>query len=474
MVEVGYGSGDITPDVGTPLSGFASRAGRPSLVVEDRLAAHAVAFRDGERTQVLVSLDLLGLDSALTRLCAEPVMKLVGRTSAVVIVCTHTHSGPPVLGLVGEADPAPEYIARLVSGIEQAAAIALSSLRPASMSIAAFDLVGLTQNRRLVLDDGQVVMQAEASRIVRRGPVDPAATVLAWHDESGKAICGAVHLACHPVSLTTQGISGDLAGQLARSVGASLGAPCLFLQGASGDVNPTVVSKGVPEMRAWVDDAMQLIGDLGTLSPVPFDGIDAADGEVALSFDQPPDRAAIIRSLDLLARAERGELPVEDADSLRRSIPEIAGLEPRSLEERAMVIHALRVEQEMERRVLASVDRPTADRVTHAQLIAWRLGDLYLAFGGFEAFAQTAKDLHRRLPELRMLQVSYLAPLLGYLPTATAKVDGGYEADVAWRYFGHPAGWTADAERHVRETWVTMLRSLRDQAAAGQPSRVAH
>jgi hypothetical protein len=59
-------------------------------------------------------------------------------------------------------------------------------------------------------------------------------------DDNGKGIATAVNYACHPTTLAWENtlISPDYPGAMREAVEKATGAPCIFLQGASGDLGP--------------------------------------------------------------------------------------------------------------------------------------------------------------------------------------------------------------------------------------------
>src|SRR5439155_5648567 len=71
-------------------------------------------------------------------------------------------------------------------------------------------------------------------------PADDTVLVARVTDESGQLMATVVNYACHPTTLAWDNtlISPDYVGALREVVEQATGAPCLFLQGASGDLGP--------------------------------------------------------------------------------------------------------------------------------------------------------------------------------------------------------------------------------------------
>jgi len=72
------------------------------------------------------------------------------------------------------------------------------------------------------------------------GPVDDSVLVVRVTGSTGATLATVVNYACHPTTLAWQNtlISPDYPGALREVVEQATGAPCVFLQGASGDIGP--------------------------------------------------------------------------------------------------------------------------------------------------------------------------------------------------------------------------------------------
>lgn len=224
-VQVGFGSGIITPDLPVVLAGFGTRHG-PATEVRHDLTAQAVVVRSGQDTMCLLVLDLLMLGADL----AKPLRKAVGAALGtgpenVMTSCTHTHSGPAATSSVrrlGWPMP-PDYLNRLVDGCLTAVRRALAACEPAQLSYA------------------RAALPAELS-VNRRGlPYDPKYAVLDVRRPDGSRLGSIAAVGIHPVALgvTCREVSGDWVTSYREQASRDTGAPAVLLQGALGDVNPT-------------------------------------------------------------------------------------------------------------------------------------------------------------------------------------------------------------------------------------------
>jgi hypothetical protein len=223
---------DITPPTGHPMWGYAARRDLPSLGVRDRLHARALVLEVGKERLALVSLDL---GRAPPRASYEAVRARVRKeagVTALFIVASHTHHGP-VLELDNWPTPKTSYVRALEGKLAGLIVAAAKELRPARLAVAGKE-VGLNRNRHSKLPGA---------------PVDREMLVLRVEDERGKAIATAVNFAAHPTMLPAfdRRFSADWPGAMAAVVEKETGAPCLFLQGAAGDLSPQAGKAKGPE-----------------------------------------------------------------------------------------------------------------------------------------------------------------------------------------------------------------------------------
>ena len=144
--SVGFGRMDVTPPIGTELSGYPQR--RVSDGVLDPLDAIAIAFSDGTNRAVVISCDLINL-RAYFDLYRKAVAKETGLDpQAVFIACTHTHTGPMVGNCTyGQRfdtfDGASIYEKSLADRLASAVKLALADLSPAKLSYARGEAKGI-------------------------------------------------------------------------------------------------------------------------------------------------------------------------------------------------------------------------------------------------------------------------------------------------------------------------------------------
>lgn len=459
-MKTGFASVDITPPAGLSLAGFIARQNKPSERFADPLYVRCLAIGEDEDFHLLFSYDLLGIGKELQRQITAALAAELGSRfspSRTVFAATHTHSAPATVRLEGCGVFDDGYWQKVVRASVKAARAALDSRAEAALRFTQRRINGLTYNRRRVLEDGQVSMAIEPTKkVVSQGPVDEWLTILGWYDARGRCIAAAIHFAAHPICNGSLVGTADFPGELCRRVEAMLGAPCLFLQGAAGDINPVYIAQSHKETVLYGRRiAEQLDGIVSEMRPVADAPLRSIATSLPLAYDRNIDTVKWKRELEQFELLASWNPDAPGAAKALRAMADLMNCDPDDVPDPGM--HAFNA------RTLAMTMRRTLEAVQHEippcplSLAVWSMGDVVLVFAGAELFAQTGLDLKKLVPVKVCLPVGYCAPLVGYLPTRQAVKLGGYEADYAWRYYGHPAPFAADSEERVRAMMHDLL-----------------
>jgi neutral ceramidase len=465
MVEAGFGQADITPSIGPPLSGFIARENQPSTGIYSPLAVRALALRDANLLYLLLSYDLLGLGVDLENQIQERLGTELGPGFArerCVLTAVHNHSGPPTGILLGEKPSPPDYLERLVSQSVLAAKDALAAVRPSRLFMVERHIPSLTYNRRALLTDGRVSIAPRPDLpIVSRGPLDDRMTILLWRDLSGRNIAGLIHFACHGVAVLSQEIGADIPGELARKIGELIGAPCLFLQGAAGDVNPTTVTAGISDLQSWVEQTLSYLRNLQDgFRFVQDEPIRAITRSLYLNFAPLPSLEDAERNLDALLRIAAGDLNSIDLRDKILSFKNTMNLPSEVALDPAKALFTALTLAEHARLVLNLAQQGGPPPSQPLRVCVWRIGEFALTYLAGEIFASTGLKIRSLSRRLSILPVAYLSPLVGYLPDAEAIALGGYEITDAWRFYGKPAPFAANSETRILEGLNMLIQEL--------------
>ncbi|MBS0263066.1 MAG: hypothetical protein JSS02_14070 [Planctomycetes bacterium] len=251
---LGIASCDITPPVGIYHRMWGAATHERAAGVHRSLQASAVVFRRqsasgadelvataeiSQAEQVLISVDHC-------LLFAREMEELLGRIEAgsgvscerLLVVFSHTHSA----GLMSHdrqqlpgGDLIGDYLETLGTRLAEIVRQASAMVRPVTM-VYGTGSCDLAANRDLRDEaTGGYVCGFNPD-----GSADDTVLVVRATDDAGQIIATFVNYACHPTTLAWQNqlISPDYPGAMREVVERATQAPCVFLQGASGDLGP--------------------------------------------------------------------------------------------------------------------------------------------------------------------------------------------------------------------------------------------
>jgi hypothetical protein len=236
---------DVTPPVGIYHRMWGAAVHDRATGVHRPLTATAVAFAVADAApgpaaeQVVVAVDhcLLWageMNDLLHAVCARAGLA----REQVAVAFSHTHAA----GLMGRervslpgGDLIPPYLEDLAARIAGLVVEARRGARPVTIAYG-WGRCPLAAHRDLWDPAaGQFVCGFNPD-----GLADDTVLVVRAADETGATVATVVNYACHPTTLAWENtlISPDYPGALREVVEGATGAPCVFLQGASGDLGP--------------------------------------------------------------------------------------------------------------------------------------------------------------------------------------------------------------------------------------------
>ncbi|MGC4050120.1 MAG: neutral/alkaline non-lysosomal ceramidase N-terminal domain-containing protein [Paludibaculum sp.] len=378
---------DITPSTPQWLLGYGARQ---STGVHDPLFHRIVALDDGATQFFLISTDIALFSPAFyDQFCQELKAQTGIDRMNLWWTVTHTHSAPE-LGpaglarafLAGRYDHEPDWDyartvkQKLIAGIKEARA----KLAPARLSIGV-TTANANINRRARDVDGRIALGLNPD-----GPVDRQVGLIRIDRTDGSPIALLANYAMHGTVLSgkNQLISGDAPGIVANYVEQKLGAPMLFLNSATGDIAP-IYSVYDDFKKVRITEFNVLLGDriLQANRTLP-----AAASPVKL---------------------KASEYVLETPMKPGLQWPEELGayLTPQS--QVRLPVRFLRI---------------------NADTALWS--------APLELFCEIAMEVRAKSPFRNTFYVGYANGWLGYLPTASAFPEGGYETTVT--PFTPPAG----------------------------------
>ena len=472
-LQVGVGRATITPPVGVDLMGY-SRRSRPSTGIHMDMYATALVASADDTTVAILDCDLIYLHPPLVDEIRDAVAGFLGtRRSHVLVNCTHSHSAPtssPVK-IGGEQDrvrPEEEAYIRslphlLLSAVKQAGA----TMQPARIG-AGTGRIALAVNRREKLPDGRVVLGDN-----RGGPVDQDVGVVRVDRLDGRPLAALVNYTCHPIfaGSASRLISPDYPGPMRRTVERETGATCLFLQGATGNMNPrnpmhpdtreaeragTVLGLEAAKTFLEIDTRTTVEREYWLTSVATFHLVRQEPVEPA-----GPDRVAARETVLSLPLA-----PMPDAREARRILEERGAALETLLRQTTDPdeLNPFRYQKMWAEMLLRTVEQAPGPLRVDVPVQAMRLNDVAIVGVAGELFVEIQLAIKQASPFGSTLVAAYSNGCIGYLPVVDAYPDGGYEVDHSYKGYRLPAAVAPGAAEKVAETAIGLLREL-----AGEP-----
>lgn len=229
---------DISPPDGTPTTGHV----RETKGFRDRLHAVVLLLDDGRTKAALVTHDLIASSLPVVEGFRSAVADAAGIPAGhILVAASHNHSGP-------KWEDQPEWSRRVVKDVTAAVARAAKEMRTVSVGYGE-GAIDFNINRRKVIEGRTVV------RLNPDGPCDRRVKVLRFDDgRSLDPVAVLMHAVCHPCVFTWGDkwsqpypagypkMSADFPGEAKAFVEKVYGegTRAMFLQGCAGDIRPNL------------------------------------------------------------------------------------------------------------------------------------------------------------------------------------------------------------------------------------------
>jgi neutral ceramidase len=407
-LRAGVARAIITPPLGSPLVGFADRDNATGC--HDELTATALVLESGQLRVAIVACDLLYIRGAaeLKRAISEASGIPAER---VLLTASHTHYGP---ALDGEQESAAALVAAdkrsLVRAYRQNLIFTLTGLVVAACQRLAGAAIGWAEgssyigvNRREQLADGSIILGNNPA-----GPCDRRVLLTRIDTADGRPLAALLNVACHGVSLGSEctDISADFPGVARELIEEETGATCLFLQGAAGNINPTLMGwDWTYARRLGLSLGAEAARLFWTATPQLSRGLAVASATELLPALMP---GSLTEARALVAELEAELSEPETGQSLGRTWAEW---------------RLTRASRAADALAGSGALPPVA-----AELAAVRLADdLAMITSPGEVFTELGQAIVGRSPFAGTIFSGYTNEAIGYVPTQAAYAQGGYE-----------------------------------------------
>ncbi len=438
---------DITPPVGIYHRMWGAAKHERATGVHRPLRATAAVFAplsgDGGR-QIVLALDHCVMGAAEHARLVEQAAKIGGvPREEILVVFSHTH-GAGLMGMDRAALPGgeliPPYLQMLAERAGELVRRCVASLAPAGI-VYGRGRCSLAAHR----DFWDEARRQFVCGFVPGAPADDTVVVARVTRDDGKVLANIVNYACHPTTLAWENtlISPDYIGAMRETVERETGAPCLFLQGASGELGPR---EGFVGDTAIADRNGRELGfaALSAFTALPKAGTKfcyagpVVSGATLGAWKHEP-----LSDNELAARAEwsltRWSVPLKyrpgqptaaqtqtelDLFFAEESAARAAGDAVRAADCRAMA--------ERKQRLLHRIAQmPTGDSYP-LRVALWRIGDAFWLGVQGESYSLLQTELRRRFPD-KVIVVASIAADWGasYLPPRELYGTGIYQESIA-------------------------------------------
>ena len=405
MLKAGFARLDITPPLGTPLAGYQ----RPRFAngVLDPIEVNAVALNDGDKTLIMIAADVEGMDVADAKHIKKLILDRLGIPAEyVVLSALHQHTTYIMKHKVIE-NLTPSFAEVVYSRFCDVSQMAIDDMKECELSVAEKETAEpLAFVRRYILKDGKTVTNPtpkQIPEIVRRcSEADNTVRLLRFKRENAKDIA-LVNFSTHPDVVHGEKVSADWPGFARRFVEANdPDVSCLVFVGAEGDSNHLDHIGGI---RNGYDHSRHM-------------GRVIADTVKEMWDNTVPKKcesiSATVQTVYNKANTEGEELYEESKAKLIARENGTLGYNP-EIEEVAFA-----------RRVVAIRESMTIYHSLPITVVS--LGEIVIVGLGGEPFTDYATSI-RAVSDDRFAMIFALTNgHQGYLPTAAAFREGGYEA----------------------------------------------
>jgi hypothetical protein len=397
---------DITPPIGTPLcDGLVM----PAKEIVDPLSARGIVLLTEEKPIVLCALDWVGVGNSGHDAFREALAKAAGTTrDRVCVHCLHQHDAPgcdfeadEILarhGLGGKLfDPtfARKAIARVAAAVEKAVRTPHAVTH---IGVGKGKVEQVASSRRVMGPDGKVkyvrysATKDEKIRAEPEGLIDPFVQLLSFWD-GDRQIVSITYYATHPQSYYGKGgVSYDFPG-LARRLreNALPGSAHIHFNGAGGNVTAGKYNNGSPANRAVLAErlakGMQAAHEATRKSPVKANEVVWKTTAAALPVSK------LYSTKDLKLKIDDDKLPALDRMRAARAY-----------------VWARRCEEGVK-----------------IDISCLHIGPAYVLHMPGELFVEYQLAAQKLRPDAVVLMAAYGDYGPGYIGTAIAYTQGGYE-----------------------------------------------
>jgi len=401
-ILIGIAEVNYTPEVGLDLEGNYRGNDYASRGVHDSLFGRAIVAQDKEGNKAaILTVDICALKrDAVDFMRNYIASKCNIKAEDIMIMATHTHSGPPA-SLT--ATKTKEYLCKAADAV----IAANSNLKPTVLAVGRSKEERISHNRRILFKDGTVHMCWEkidtSLAVGPLGPKDPEVLTLSVQQD-GKPVGVIVNFGCHATTLTGDNwlYSADYPGYMVESIKKIKGKDYMpiFFNGPCGNVTQVDYRVGFPSTYQECQRIGYLLG---------VAAVNAIENEVAVTGD----KVVVSKERVPLSRLDISDEQYEWAKAIMKKV-EKEGMPPIQKDGIPDAEYAK-----------WWIDmRNKQNETDSAEVMVVKIGDI--AFVGLpsEMFAEFGLDIKAKSPCKNTFVSGLTNDDIGYFPTAVSFTEG--------------------------------------------------
>ena len=427
-----YGQADITPEEPVLLAGYANRKGL-SEEIHRRLTSRCVVLKQRKNAICLVVNDLMDVDPEIIKSVQKEISQKTGiKEDSILIATIHSHSTPEME--YGKSEANDRYINFFKKRVVENTCSVIydnDGFCEALLYYGKSDCDINIARRDIKPDDGRMAYRVGNPD----GLTDREVMVLQLGDKTGERKVTIFNYACHPVTLGygSNYVSTDYPGKAREVVEEKNDGMALFLNGATGDLNPLETDHTEPSVT---DREGEKLG-----RAVISARLTRYDGEPVL---KQTTKTIVVPFRDQKITKEH------IANEVRRKSSDITEF----FTWREML-------EKWQIKVSGMIERDEIKSSFPVKINIVIIGNSILFFSQGEPFVKYQLELKRMFPEYHFLFIAYIHGTGAYIPTKEAFASRRYEADQAYIYEGMPSPLTPEIETiYLEEAQRTILQLI--------------
>ena len=439
MLKVGTSKADITPPIGIAHANWGSSIHQVAEGIDMPLYCN-ILYIESESSKnkiIILDLDLCIIDDEIDEMIRDSVISVIDVPKENIrISVSHTHAGPPYgrsdsTGggwLTEGVDLIKPYYEGFPKKISYAVKEATSSLKRCNISYG-IGKSDININRRPADEKGNLFTGRNWE-----GIVDHSVDVIGFDDEHGNIIATIVGYACHPTILGPDNrlISPDYPGHMRKTVEEVVGGSCIFLQGAAGNQGPIHGFVGEVEVARKAGKILGLEASKVRMSIDPFERKEKLVEIIPAGADLGMYEDVVVNepSDDLIINNSYVDLPTLEFPS-HEEASEIYDNAIEELNKARRLGNKDEIKKMVSNAKRANFTRRNSLRSKNGKVNIWiqtiKIGDIVLQGIPLEPFIEYGDRIKSLNPNKKIVLSGYTNCIHGYLPTAKAYEEGGYE-----------------------------------------------